>query len=151
MLVVGDGALGLVSDGGPLLLGNHRPGHPAHIEGEIVKSAQVDVGRDRAHGEDAQEVLGLGFDDGQLAQRREGPVLAGRVPAGAGVALLGPHELAHDELPIASGGGGIPGLPVDAGQLEAEGGGGFRLIASRDEAVGLGLVAGVEGLLFLGL
>ena len=69
---------------------------------------------------DAQEVFGLGFDDGQLAQRREGAVLDGRVPTVTGFTLLGPHEFAHEKFPIASGGGGIPGLPVDAGQLEVQ-------------------------------
>lgn len=83
-------------------------------------------------------------------QRREGTVLDGRVPTVAGVALLGSHEFAHDEFPVAGGCGGIPGLLVDAGQLEAEGGGGVRLVARGDEPVGLSLFAGVEGLLFLG-
>ena len=151
VLVVGDGALGLVADGGPLLLGDDRPREPAHVQREVVESAQVDVRRDGAHGEDAQELLGLGFDDGQLPQRREGSVLDGRVPAVAGVALLGPHQFSHDELPIAGGGGGIPGFPVDAGELEAEGGSGVRFVACGDKAVGLGLVAGVQGLLLLGL
>ena len=78
-------------------------------------------------------------------------VLDGRVPTVAGVALLGPLEFAHDKFPVAVGGGGIPGLLVDSGQLEAEGGSGVRFVACGDEPVGLSLFAGVEGLLFLGL
>ena len=151
VFIMGGGALGLVADGGPLLLGDDRPGEPAHVQGEVVESAEVNVGRDRADVEDAQEVLGLGFDNRQLTQRRKGSVLDGRVPAAAGLTLFGPHQFRHHVFPIAGGGGGIPGLPVDAGQLEAEGGGGVRFVARGDEPVGLGLVAGVQGLLLLGL
>lgn len=53
-------------------------------------------------------------------------------------------------MPGAVAGGGVAGPPVNARQLEAEGGGLVALVAGGDEAVGFGFVAGAEGFLFPG-
>ena len=69
------------------------------------------------------------FKEGEVLSQSPGS--RGFRPAGEGVAFLAPHQFCHDEFPIAGGAGGF--------------------VARGDEVIGLSLVAGVEGLLLLGL
>jgi len=96
-------------------------------------------------------MLRAGVEQERGPELVEGLELAGRHPAVLRVAGLQLDDLVHDRLPGALGGGGVAGLPADPGEVEAEGRGDGGLVEGGDLAMGLGLVAGLEGLLLLGL
>ena len=59
-------------------------------------------------------------------------------------------DFVHDVLPGSLGGGRVPGLPINPRQLQAECGRVLGFVLGGNEAVGFGLVAGLEGGLLLG-
>jgi len=145
-----DGAFLAEAHRRPLLLRHDGPGQPAHIRGEIMRTPQVEVGENGAPLQDVEEVLGVGFEDGLLADGIEGLVLDGGSPAMAGVVVLGFHDFLHDELSGAGAGGGDARLPVYPRQLQAKGWRLLRFVFGGNEPVGFGLVAGLEASLLLG-
>lgn len=151
VLVERDGPLLAKLDGWPLFLGDHGPGQPAHVEGEVVNAPEIEIGRNGAFLQDVEEVFGAGFEDHPVADAIEGVILDGGPPAMAGVVVLCLDDLVHHELPRSGGGGGIARFPIDAGQLETEGGMLFALILGVNQAKGFLFVGGGEGFLLAGL
>jgi hypothetical protein len=150
MLVPFDGALFFKLDGGPTFLGQDRPRQPAHIEGEVVDAAKVNVGGNRTLLQDFQEVVGLRLQHDQLPNRIEGFVFDGGQPAMLGFPLFELENFVHHILPGAGRPSRIARLPIHAGQMQAEGGSVVSFVFGGDEAIGFVLVARLEALLFPG-
>jgi len=145
-----DGPLFLEPDFRPLLLGEHWPRQPAHVHGEVVNAPQEDIGGHGAGVEHAQEVLGVGLQDREVADEVEGLVLHGPLLADAGGAGLGPGHFVHRGLPGAGGDGGVGGCEVGAGDLEVEDRLANGFVLRVEERLRFGLVLGSEADLFAG-
>lgn len=65
----------------PLPSMQNGPGQPAHIQAEIVKAAEVDVGGDRAPADCFEQKLGRGLNDHLGPERSQGRVLKHGLPA----------------------------------------------------------------------
>ena len=95
-------------------------------------------------------MLGLGFEDDKVANAVECLVLDGGQPAVLGVTGLELRDFVHDVLPRPFCSGRVAGLPIDARQMQAEGGRVLGFILGGDEAIGFVLVTRFEGFLFPG-
>src|SRR5262245_36216186 len=72
VLTLSDRALFFESDFRPLLLRDDGPRQPIHVQGEVVESAQIDVGGNSSYFEDLKENFGLRLDDYFLANKIKG-------------------------------------------------------------------------------
>src|SRR5437879_8960066 len=69
MFLASDRAFLPVVNGRPLSLRQRWPEQPAHVQGEIVKSSQVVVGRNRAALQDVKKMFRLRFDQVEAPDR----------------------------------------------------------------------------------
>jgi len=102
-----DGALLAEGDLGPVLLWDQRPGQPTHVQSEVVDTAKEDVGRNRADLHHLQQVLGTGFEQGQVPDEVECLVLQHPLPTVARRALLGLSDFLEGNAPGALDGSGV--------------------------------------------
>ena len=134
----------------PLLLGEHRPGQPAHVQGEVVEATQEHVGGDGARLKHFQEVRGVGFKDRQVADDVKGRVLHRPLVADERRTGLGPGHLVHWRLPGALGNLGVGRGQVGARDVEIEDGLPVGFVFGMQEGEGFGLVLGAEAGLLTG-
>ncbi len=128
MLGQGDGALFLEPHLRPLLLRQHRPRQPVHVEREVLDAAQVHVRRDGAGLQHLQGLHGLGFEDGEIPDEVERRVHHGAVVADAGGAGFHFGHLVHRHLPGALAGLRVGGGEIGAGDLAVERGRAVRFV-----------------------
>jgi len=121
-------------------------GKPVHIEGEVVRFAQVGVGGDGPLFQHLEEVLGLGFDQEPFADEIKGLVFGRRLPPVLGGAGFEFDDLIQDMLPGALADHRITVLQVNAGEAEVHGGLFAGFVEGQEQARGLGLVLGLEAL-----
>jgi len=135
---------------GPLLLGEHRPGQPVHIEGEIVNPPQEDI---RGHGagvQHFQELRRMCLDNWQVADDVKSFVLHRPRVADERRTGLGPGHLVHRGLP-----GALGNLAVARGQIcpcdvEIEDGLAVGFVLGMQQREGFAFVFGPQAGLFAG-
>ena len=151
VLVPSDRALGAVFHFGPAFFGQHGPGQPAHVEGEIVNASQIDVGGHPAALQHAQEVVRLRLEHGQVAEALESAVFAGDLPARLGDAGFEFDDFRHHTQPGAAGDLGIADGEVSAGDLTIDQRLLMRLVLGVQEAEGLAFIGGFEARALVGV
>ncbi len=146
VLIEGNGAPLSVPNRRPLTLWDNRRGQPAHVQGEIVDAAQIDIGRDFPQFHGPQQVLRARFDQGTVDDIGVCFVLGGNDPPPMGFALLEFQDFGEHIPPCARGRLGIGRHHVGAGHLEMHEGNRVGLVATVEQAGVVGLVFGAEGL-----
>ena len=120
MLRPRDGPLLLVLHIRPALFRQDRPRQPIHVQGKVVDAAQLGVRRNGTLVQNKQDVVGLRFQQANMADHVESLVLDRRQPADLGFALLELGDFVHDVLPGARGHALGAAAQVGAGDLEIE-------------------------------
>ena len=140
VLIEGNGAPLPVPNRRPLTLWDNRRGQPAHVQGEIVDAAQIDIGRDFPQFHGPQQVLRARFDQGTVDDIGVCFVLGGNDPPPMGFALLEFQDFGEHIPPCARGRLGIGRHHVGAGHLEMHEGNRVGLVATVEQAGVVGLV-----------
>lgn len=87
-----------------------------------MKAAQIDIRGNRALLQHSQNVVGLRFQQANMADRIEGLVLDRGQPTGLRLAFLELGDFLHDVLPGARRHAFITATKIGASDLEIEGG-----------------------------
>ena len=146
----GDAPFVLELDDRPAFFRQHRPWQPAHVQSKVVNAAQINICANGAVLQHFQKMFGLGFQHNPIPDRIQCFVLDGPEPTDFGFLLFELWNFVHDVLPRPLGGGGIASFPINARQLQAEGGRDFGFIFGSHQAKGFVLVASLEGGLLFG-
>lgn len=144
----GDTALLAIDDLGPDPPRDHGLQEPVHAEGKVVDAAQVNVGGGLAGVQHLEEMALLGFNHLEGADRVEGGVFDGPLPAIPRRRVLQAHDPIHDLLPSTDDERGISGQEVASGDLEIEVRLTMGLVHRIQEPGGRDLIGGPEAGLF---